>query len=267
MSHAPQRSSTGRRVGRRLLLLLALAACRHDGGDKAPNASDASGEPRQTVADKGRGGEAACEPSPAVDPRLLDSTTAWADFERQLHSVDVRFVNTQDDSTITRVALCDSGCDSVTLQIVSERRTDCNTVGNFDSTRIVGLWRVLEGTVTPPGWGRTFNKGDSIFLFARDTFSSASVVYQVGDRVHRAPPHAWNFRYCQEAHVGTGPQGRWRTRELTLQRQRRDTLPGGGDPPGTYGWMSCASGCCQFYIPPTNEGNGSGDGKPPCPES
>jgi hypothetical protein len=282
MHHVPEtRPGAAARAGRRLLLLLAVAAC--GGGGDAPPRAEPADRDVSARADTTAGTGVQCAPSPAVNPALLSDTTKWARLTSWRVQSGVAFADANADSTRAWVRLC-AGCNPVKLRIVSENRTYCNSPGSLhDTTRIAGVWAVEEGTVTPPGWGVTFSPGDSIFVFAHDTASSAILAYRVGNRVHRAPANAWSFHYCQ--HGGPGfnqPRARWRDRGT----DHVVTVPGNGgppdvpgppgdsDPPGTYGWMACASGCCQFYIPPILEedgdppgkgGGSGGGGRPMCP--
>jgi hypothetical protein len=244
------RKRTGRAGG--LLLLLALAAC---GGDAADDSADSPPPPADSTvrAVAAHLPADSCAPSPGVDPALLASGASWAALEQWSGAAGVAFDTALTDSSSAPVQLCDT-CTAVTLQIVSERRTYCNGGNSFaDSTRIVGVWRVQGGTVAPPGWGKSFAAGDSILVFARDTL--AILAYRMPDgTVRQAPGNAWNFRFCADGETHGRAQSRWRRQG----RPRVDPNPDKGkddvdddEGPGTYGWMACANGCCQFYIPPT----------------
>jgi hypothetical protein len=265
-------SGTAGRAGRRLLLLLAVAACGRGSGDQA-DPPPRPGGPEKVVMDSSARAAPACEgPSPVVDTTLLRKGAEWEPLGRWLAD-STRFKDSSSDSAVNPVRLCDT-CAPVRMRIVAETRTYCNTPESLDrTTRTAGVWVVLDGTVTPPGWGATFARDDSIFVFAHDTASSAILAYRVGpkrDRVGVAPDSAWSFRYCRDGHTGEPSLAKWRVSPSTRANAARagaarDTTPPPNDP-GTYGWMSCASGCCQFYIPPGPVGGGGGGGPPPrCP--
>jgi hypothetical protein len=253
-------------LARTLVLALALAACRRDGGDTAsPPGSPA--QDAQTLASSGRRAPPDCEgPPPAITRDTLEGS--WANFQLWLTAHGVQFSDSTMDSTVAHVQLSPKArADS--MAISSEFRTPCLEKDRLDSMRIAGVYE-LRDSVTVPEWGHTFQNGDRIYVFAggRDT-TTATLAYRLGENVALAPDTAWAFRYCPERGQGRRkPQGRWRD---SLNKPhgngpREDPGPG----PGTYGWIACASGCCQFYIPPQPIGDDDGlPGNrvfPPCPE-
>jgi hypothetical protein len=281
MQHpAQERSRTAARIGRRLLLVLSLAACggqADDAGEKADSApaAPAAGKSQAHAAANGQGPGGPCTPSPAVNPVLLADGAPWQALSRWRDSAHVTFRNTSDQHTVAWVKLCKT-CQAVKLQIVSESSTYCNGGGNLrGTTRIAGVWVVLEGSVRPSGWGnKTFSPGDSILVFSHDSSASARLVYPVGNKVQRAPDDAWVFKFCRDNHANTGPNAQWRNGVTGAPAASDGAAQGSEDGPGTYGWMACASGCCQFYIPPNpivepepepdKAGNEAGSGAPPC---
>jgi hypothetical protein len=263
------RKRTGR-AGGLLLLVLALAACGGDAGEGDGGAGPPSPPADASVRRAADLPADTCAPSPRVDPALLANGASWSALEQWSGSAGVAFDTAPTDSSSASVKLCDT-CTAVTLQIVSEHRTYCNGRQSLvDSTRIVGVWRVQSGTVAPPGWGKTFAAGDSILVFARDTLAPAILVYRTPQgTVQRAPDTAWTFRFCADGETHGRAQSRWRKHP---RPPRVDPQPEKGrdevdddEGPGTYGWMACANGCCQFYIPPTG-GNGNSElhRAPPC---
>ena len=80
------------------------------------------------------------------------------------------------------------------------------------------------------------------------------MVYEDGGNTNAAPATAWQFWFCPHGgSVDKAPMARWRSRfdssHVPEPRTRNDA---GADEGGSYGWMTCASGCCQFYTPPPN---------------
>ncbi|HEX2078342.1 MAG TPA: hypothetical protein VHG08_11555 [Longimicrobium sp.] len=261
------------RTARCLLLALALAACGSGGGDQ-----QSAGAPEEPERPAPAGGQAdTCPPPPVVDTMLFHGP--FEALARRLQETRVTFLNRHpNDSTTALVKLCED-CNPVKMTIVSERRTGCLQADSLrEQTRIAGVFVVDSGSVTPPGWGRSFNPRDSLLVFARDTLAPAKLVYRLpsttgGDTVGVAPNNPWTFRYCTDSHQrGMGPQGKWRQYVPSPA-----AAPGRSENEGerTYGWMACASGCCQFYIPPPptpdpEKGKGRepvppGDRNPPCP--
>lgn len=254
MYHSPR--DRARTAARLLLLGIAVAACgggdtRRTGqdGDASDVSADTTGAPRARVAG------ANCPPPPSIDPALLggakwDSLVVWLRRNR------VQFVPGGPPAT-RRVLLERGSTAPALLSIASENRTHCLSRDSVTTVvRLTGMIRVDSATTA---WGHPFAKGDSILLFAQG--EDALLAYDEGGRVRTAPPRAWSFFYCLDTVPAPRPASAW-----------RDWTPGppqgDDDDPGTYGWMACASGCCQFYIPPKEEegeGRGRGGRRPPTP--
>jgi hypothetical protein len=240
------RSGSAGRLARRLLMALALAAC-GGGDDPSSDTPEGGGGDTAAVAAAASNAPANCPQPPALDPALLGGK--YSALSQWLSANNVTFTDTDTtaDSIKALVKLCPT-CNAVKLRIVSEARTYCMRRDSLaGKTRIAGMFVVDSGSVTPANWGRTFNPGDSILVFARDSVAPARLVYRTSpspaSTVGSAPSRAWAFRYCNDGNPGNSPQGRWRHKPQGAGQ----TTGGEG---GTYGWMACATGCCQFYVPP-----------------
>ncbi|HEX2078341.1 MAG TPA: hypothetical protein VHG08_11550 [Longimicrobium sp.] len=261
-------AGTAGRLGRRLLLALALAAC--GGGDQASSGAPKAGDAALAAAAPG---DTACPQPPAIDTTIFKGP--YRGLTQWFRSNNVSFKDTSPDSTVALVRLCNN-CAAVKLTILSEARTYCTRRDSLaGKTRIAGVYVVDSGSVAPAGWGRTFNPGDSIFLFARNDSGPAKLVYPVvrtptDSVVGAAPDTAWAFRYCNDGHPGRAPQGKWRKYRPRNPAAGQTAATAGDE--RTYGWMACASGCCQFYVPPPDptlpdqvpDFVSPGNGKPPC---
>jgi hypothetical protein len=260
-----------------LLLALALAAC--GGGDAGDQT--ATGDSAGIAANKGKGppGGGApdnCPPPPAVSDAVLGGT--WTGLVSYLGSQGVTFPDTPENVAVGSVPLCVSqGCGPIQLRLQSTAQTYCMTGAQASEQRILGMMVLLEafpGTPSIPG----IPAGDSVFLFARGTpgaQSPAKLVYRQGDKIVELPSGkaGWNFVFCNDGMVNPGPAARWRT-DVETETDANTGAGGaaatsegsGGQGPGggTYGWLACANGCCQFYTPPPTAG-GPGDGVQPPP--
>ena len=245
---------TSGRFGPRLLLALALCAC--GGGDDpekrtVPRDSGGAIAARDTAS-------ASCTPPPTVDTAIFSRT--WAELTNHLKERGARFPLTPLNSATRTVRLCDS-CAVATLTIHADEATHCTTPEQMNGeTRVMAIF-VLASDFPGDrqhGWG-PIAKGDSIFAFASDTFGAATLAYRdsVG-RVARAPDPYWAFYYCKDDHIPAGDTlAQWRHRGPApgIQRERGKGKGDEVEDDGSYGWMACASGCCQFYTPPPNQGN------------
>ncbi|WP_420127735.1 hypothetical protein [Longimicrobium sp.] len=241
------RPSGAARLGSRLLLALALCACGGGADDDAPEARQADAA---AASASQATGPAACPAPPTVtDPKLF--TGPWAVFSRHMTEIGARFAEPSDSSTAT-VRFC-KDCGSAEVQIVSEATTYCTTPEQMDSggSRILAIMVLKSAYAGNPeqGW-EPIPANDSIFMFAGSTDGPATLVYRSRDRRNAvvAPESSWTFYYCRDNHPRpAGARARWRPRTPVLPG------PGDDDGGGAYGWMACASGCCQFYTPPPNE--------------
>jgi hypothetical protein len=269
------------RLASTLALALTLCACGGGGDGEAADAPDSTAQRARTLASN-VAGPPECAPPPAITDDTLQGS--WKDFQTWLSAHSVAFTDSDPVATTDTLQLCDSCGVAVPITISSENRTYCLRGDSLvNRTRIAGAYRV-GGTTT--AWGQTFRANDSIYLFAHGVDGLARLAYRAGDSVAIAPDSSWKFNYCNDGVPHNRPQGRWKK-----QPNPRNPNPGGRDDfeegeegPGTYGWMACASGCCQFYIPPPNpsslppQANEKAQGnvppqvppgrgrKPPCPD-
>jgi hypothetical protein len=239
MLHTPrQRAGRGARLTRLLLLGLAVAAC-GDAGETGDAAAGDSAQARAAgagSADRGAGPQ--CPPSPAIDTTFFTDST-WSSFLGWIGQNRVRFTG---PGARRNVPLEPEGT-PVSMTIQSEQRTHCTRRDDVrGQTRIAGIFRVESGA---SAFGHTFAAGDTIFVFSHDTIGRPVLAFRNGTRVGTAPATAnWRFRFCHDGHPHASAAADWR------QFDRPPNGPPGEEDPGTYGWMACASGCCQFYIPP-----------------
>lgn len=262
-----------------LLLALALAGC--GGGDAGDQA--ATGDSARIAASKGQGPSGggapdSCPPPPPVTNQMLGGN--WSALVSYLGSQGVTFPDTSTNVAVDSVPLCVSnGCKPVRVRLQSTAQTYCMTGAQTSEQRILGMMVLLEafpGTPSIPG----IPAGDSIFLIARGTpgaQSPATLVYRQGEKILQLPSGktGWNFVFCNDGMVNTGPAARWRTDVETetdanaggggaADARAADASGGSGPGGGTYGWLACANGCCQFYTPPPTAG-GPPDSIPPPP--
>lgn len=244
-----------------LLLALALAGC--GGGDAGDNA--AAGDSAQIAANKGKGpsgggGPDSCAPPPVAPDAVLRGS--WSGLLTWMSNEGVTFPNTPENVSRDSVPLCvnGNGCAPIEVQLQSTAQTYCLTGAQASQRRIMGMMVLVDSfpgqQPLPP-----IPAGDSIFLFARGNpgaQSPATLVYRQGNNVAQFPGSAgWNFVFCNDGMVNPGPAARWRT-DVDSQAARtagaQGDPSGGGPGGGTYGWLACANGCCQFYTPPPTAG-------------
>ncbi|WP_420127734.1 hypothetical protein [Longimicrobium sp.] len=247
---------------RALLLALALGACgggEDEGtrGDANPSAdtraATAATESAPAAADTCTG------PPPAFAHAVL--TGSWSALQDSLKAHNVTFPNTPENVAVDTVQLCNGCKQMVPVEIRSTNLTPCLSPANMKESHphIVGQFTVLDTVPPEAGWADTLYPGATLLLFAKLAAGPATLVYQDGANGKTAPPTAWMFWYCRDAHPrGKVAQARWRPRNGSDVTG----APGPVHPPkggmgddeggGAYGWMACASGCCQFYTPPPN---------------
>jgi hypothetical protein len=234
-------------------LLLALALCSCGGGGEKARPADATASAARAA------GDSACPTPPAVDPARF--TGEWAALSSYIvDSLGATFPNeVLPDSNTRRVRLCET-CDEVPMTILPETTTYCTRPDSLNGTqRLMGIL-ILRSTFTgsdSTGW-ETIQANDSIFMFASRTDGPATMVYR-NDRGQAvvAPDASWMFYYCADMHPGRRPEAKWRSRAPSGGGSPAADKGKGkgleeGDDGGSYGWMACASGCCQFYTPPPN---------------
>ncbi|HEU4885171.1 MAG TPA: hypothetical protein VFT45_23115 [Longimicrobium sp.] len=252
-------SPSAARFGRRLLLALALCAC--GGGGDADDASPARTADATASAARAAGED--CPTPPAVDPARFKGP--WDVLSRYLvDSLGLTFPNqVLPDSNTQKVQLCEN-CEMVEMTILPEATTYCTQRDSLNGgQRILGIL-VLRSAFTPSDsseWKDPIQANDSIFMFASTPNGPATMVYRndQGQAVV-APDSSWMFYYCPDVHRGNRPEAKWRPRNVPVSTTAGGPPAGKGkdeddeenDGGGTYGWMACASGCCQFYTPPPN---------------
>ncbi|HYR08653.1 MAG TPA: hypothetical protein VEQ60_12815 [Longimicrobium sp.] len=229
------------RATRTLLLALALCACGrgNDAADRPPAETTASATQAA--------GPAPCTPPPVVDPeRFKGSWDALSKF--LVDSLRVSFRNdATPDSSTALVKMC-RNCELVSLTIIPTTTTFCTPPDSLHAgqARLMGLV-VLRSAFTPSDtskWRDPIPANDSIFMFAGSTDGPATMVYKKDEQAVVAPDSSWLFFYCPDGHSGNRPEAKWRSRGKNGQGSNEDG--------NNYGWMTCASGCCQFYTPPPN---------------
>jgi hypothetical protein len=240
-SHAPGR------FGCRVLLALALCACgRGDGTDKSGDAA----APARTAAVQAAAGEPCTSPPPTVDTAFFSRT--WAELEKELERKGARFPDVEGNSDTATVPLC-PGCSAAKLIIHAEARAYCTQPRDVEigETRLMGVF-VLDSDFQgdSSGWG-PIAKGETIYTFTSNS-GDATLVYRRGENAATAPAGSWAFYYCDDGAVGTRPEAKWRPRLVPRNGQPNARRGGVEYDGGSYGWMACASGCCQFYTPPPN---------------
>lgn len=253
-----------------VLLALALSACgggENGGGDEAAGADSARAAPpsaRVAAADS------TCTPPPVPPPALL--TGSWQDLVTWINTNNVTFPTTPQNVAVDTVPLC-PGCKGVGVRLQSANSTYCITPQNVPEQRIAGMMVLLD-TFPEQGGFKTIPAGDTIFMFSRGTPGAshhATLVYRHGTATRHAPARSWKFFYCQDGHVNSAPAAQWRPEEPAGPGAEKGKGKGKGrdddgeGPGGTYGWMACANGCCQFYTPPPNQEETGGSGGPPPP--
>jgi hypothetical protein len=251
--------SSAARFASRLVLALALCAC--GGGGDADAAAPARSADATASAARAAGD---CPAPPVVDPARFKGP--WEGLSRYIvGELGATFPDeVPADSNTARVRLCPN-CELVRMTILPEATTYCTQPGQLDGgQRLMGIL-VLKETFTgsdSTGW-QTIQANDSIFMFASRPDGPATMVYESdGRQVVVAPDTSWMFYYCTDAHGGTRPEAKWRSRSAPGTTGQTAGKGKGGDDDddddddddggNTYGWMACASGCCQFYTPPPN---------------
>jgi hypothetical protein len=241
------------RLASPLLLALALCACGGErggeaGGAAAPDTAAAASAAATTVADA----DTCTGPPPAFSQAVLNGPWQALLDSLAAHSVSFPDVGGNDDTAT--VKLCPK-CDAVPVEIRSSNLTPCLAPSDLKGAgrRITGLFIVLAAFPAQHGWD-ALQPGDSLLAFTHAVSGPATLVYNQGGSGKPSPSLAWMFWYCQDGHTAKTPQARWRPRIPPTPPTATDHGDDGdndGDG-GSYGWMACASGCCQFYTPPPN---------------
>lgn len=243
----PRRRWPGPALGL-LLTALALAGCGR--GDGTAERADTTVTADSAQLRLARADSAECEAPPSPPPSLLRPGASWAALEAWLAQNQITFPDTPENIAVDTVPMC-LGCTSVGVRLQSTDRTYCLTKQQSAQQRIAGRLTLLDTFPAQNGY-QTIPRGAQVYMFSRGTpgmVQPATVVYKYNDAVTHAPPTAWRFYYCDHQLGGTRPGAQWRP-EDTTPRPPGDGDNGGGNGGGTYGWMACANGCCQFYTPP-----------------
>jgi hypothetical protein len=244
--------------GCRLLIALALAACgaSDDGGGGAKAPADDSAGGAATARQASLAAADTCTgPPPAFMQPVLNGP--WQGLLDSLAAHGVSFPDAPGNDDTATVKLCRT-CTTVAVEIRSSNLTPCLSPGDLSGPgqRILGLLIVQDTFPAQHGWD-TLLPGDSVFAFTNSTGGLATLVYDQGGSGKPAPATAWRFWYCQDGHSNPKTaRAQWRPRSGTDDPNPGKGNDGDGDEGGgggTYGWMACASGCCQFYTPPPNQ--------------
>jgi hypothetical protein len=240
-----ERSGAAGRPRRWLLLALTLALAACGSGDETAKSGDPVGDTAAAV-QTAMATDACTGPPPAFKDSVFQGT--WQGLRDSLTAHAVTFPEIKGHSDTARVRLCEF-CDSVRVVIRSSNLTPCLQPGSLDGdARILGLLILLDPFAKQQGWD-SISAGDTIFTFARNPAQSEAVLaYRHDDRVKLAPDTAWGFAYCEDGHHHTAPRAEWRDRNRPPGQGKE------GEGETLYGWMACASGCCQFYSNPPDPG-------------
>jgi hypothetical protein len=242
--------ATAARLPRALLLALALCACGGDGGGGETEGADAPGAAPQASLEAAR--DTSCPAPPAIDPALF--TGSWSALVDSLTARGASFPVIEGNHSVANLRLCQD-CDTVNVALRADTTTYCTRREQLadGQTRIMGIMVLREPFAAQHGWNN-LKLHDSIFMFASDTAGYATMVYRNGDNATTAPDSSWAFYYCPDGERGTRPRSHWRARNKPFPAQPpgADEVVDFEEEGGSYGWMACASGCCQFYTPPPN---------------
>lgn len=228
-SSAPGSAPRGR-SGHRILLTLLLCACGPQGEET--NVPRAAVSAAQT--------DATCQtPALALTPRGGQS---WGELIAAMNTHGVTFPATPENTAAAPVKLCPT-CDTVTLELRSTNRTcGTDTASVRQSPRLLAMMIPKRNVAAQAEWP-AFSVGDTILMFSQGMGGDALVAYRQDSTVALAPRGSWRFWYCADGHTPTGPRTEWKPRNPAAGTAAQTTDG------GTYGWMACISGCCEFYTP------------------
>ena len=235
-----------------LLLALALAAC--PGGDDTPEPGAAGGDSAQLRLASAPGADTTCTPPPSPPDSLLRDGASWSALEQWLTANNVSFPEDPANVSVDTVPLC-KDCDDVGLRLQATNSTYCLKAADSGQRRIAGRMTVLQTYLpqTPPlGIKDTIPANSVVYMFSRGTPAAvqlATLVYEHADSVRQIQQGNWRFYYCPHDTVVNHAAAKWRPEDSIPHTQGTTanvTQEGGG----SYAWMSCANGCCQFYTPP-----------------
>jgi hypothetical protein len=234
------------------LLALTLAACPSgDGGDPAARRDSAQADPASPHI---AAADSTCTTPPPIPP---DSVLRgpWERLTSWIAENNVTFPDDSANVAVDTVPLCPN-CTAVGVRLQSGNSTPCITPQNSAERRIAGKMVLLD-TFPAQSQFETIPAGETIYMFSRGTPGAshpATLVYRHNGQVTHAPVGSWRFNYCDDGHTHRRPQAQWRQENPTTSQPGQGKGKGPDDdedgPGGTYGWMACANGCCQFYTPP-----------------
>ncbi|HEU0299307.1 MAG TPA: hypothetical protein VFR37_07635 [Longimicrobium sp.] len=245
-----QRSGPAGRLASRLVLALALALAACGGGGDAPESGDT---PADTAAalQTTLATDTCTGPPPAFGQAVFQGT--WQGLLDSLAAHAVTFPDIPGNDDTASVRLC-ATCEPVRLEIRSSNLTPCLQPDSLrGESRILGLFILVDSFPGSAQWD-PIPAGDTIFTFAFNPGDSpARLAYRQGNNINTALSAAWRFLYCQDGHHNPKiPRAQWRDR-VTAAMQT-DAEEEEEEETGKYGWMACASGCCQFYTTPPGDG-------------
>lgn len=181
-------------------------------------------------------------PTPAVDP-VRDFTLApnqpWTRAQGYLSRLNFSF-----GVSDRRLVKGCHACTPADVTLAPESRSLYLRADAFpEGMRVMGRLVRHDRTVAPELGFPEDAAGDTAYLMV--TSPTRAVVMYRNTQGQIAFTEPWGFRPNPDGHVWTEPTARWRDRV---------TAGASGAPLDgpTYGWMACASGCCQFYTPPPN---------------
>lgn len=239
------------RPPRRLLLALTLALAACGGGDEPAKSGDPAADTSAAV-QTAMATDTCTGPPPAFRQAVFNG--AWQALLDSLNAHAVTFPDVEGNDDTASVRLCTSAnCAPVRMEIRSSNLTPCLQPDSLrGESRILGLLILVDSFPGAPGWG-PIPAGDTIFTFAHQGAGPARLAYRQGDSIRSAPSTAWAFYYCRDGHTGKTAEAQWRNRRAgNAAGQGKEEVEEGEDT-GKYGWMACASGCCQFYSNPPGD--------------
>lgn len=181
--------------------------------------------------------------TPAVDPVrdfTLAPNQAWERTEGYLSRLNFS-LGVSDRRLVKACAKCTPA--DVTL--FPESRTLNLRADAFpEGMRVMGRLVRHDKTVAPELGFPEDAASDTAYLMVTSPTRAVVMYRNLEGRI--AFSEQWGFRPNPDGHVWTEPTARWR------QRVTAGAAGAPVDEGGQYGWMACASGCCQFYTPPPN---------------
>ena len=179
--------------------------------------------------------------TPAVDPARdfsLAPNQAWARAEGYLAGLDFT-LGAPDRQAVKPCA----ACAAVDVTIAAESRTLNLPADAFpEGMRVMGRLVRHDRTVAPALGFPADAAGDTAYLMVTSPTTAVAMYRNTEGRIAFSAP--WRFRPNADGHQWTEPIARWR--QGGAAQSSASPGPGGG----TYGWLACANGCCQFYTPP-----------------